>query len=204
MLNVHRPQNPFSPTDEPDWLASNMTPGGSHALKYDKLKDRTSHRLSPTPDASRPWPLDTSGHSPSKEVALRGPDSRTSSQSSVVSMSSNVGRKAAPPVPKKPALLSKRKNSQESRNHEQEQYTSSRPPARGRTTFGDGARTSFPPPPQWTQQQEVPGQQTIGPNGPPLPPRSTNAIVSVPNGLMDDDNEGASAIPSLQPMRRQN
>lgn len=203
VLNVHRPQNPFTLTDEPDWKASKTTPGGSHALKYNELKHPNSHRLSPIPDGSQPLPLDTDPDPLREEVALRGPNSRSSSQSSLVLMSSNVAHKAAPPIPKKPALLSNRQHSQESRNNGQRKSTSSRPPAGALTAFGGGAKTTFPPPPQRTKPQGIYGQQAAESDGPPLPPRSTGAIVSVRNGLMDDDNEGASAIPSLQPMRRQ-
>ena len=75
---------------------------------------------------------------------------------------------------------------------------SSRPQSGDPTKFGDGVKgTSLLPPPQ------VHGRQAAKSDGPLLPPRSTGAIVSVPNALMDDDNEGASTIPSLQPMRRQ-
>lgn len=195
MLNVDRSHNPFTPTNELDWKAIETTPGGSHTLKYDKIKDRNSHRLSPTPHGSQPWPLDTNRHSLREEVAPRGPNWRSSSQSSVVLISSNIARKAAPPIPKKPTLLSNREYSQESRNHEQEKPTSSRSPSGGQTTFVDGTKTSFSSPPLY-------GQQATESDGPALPPRSVGAIVSVPNGLLDDDNEGASAIPSLQPIRR--
>lgn len=70
-------------------------------------------------------------------------------------------------------------------------------------TLGGGGKTSLPPPLQRTKQQEAYGQQPVESGGPPLPPRSTGARISVSNELMDDENEGASAIPSLQPMRRQ-
>lgn len=203
MLNVDRPQNPFTTTNELDWRASKMTPGGSNALRYDKLKDQNSYMPSPISNGSQLLPLDTDRHSLKEEVALRGPNSRSSSQSSVMSMSSNVARKAAPPIPKKPALLSDRQHSQESRENEDGKSTSPGPLSGGQTTFGDGAKTSFSPPRQWTKHQDIFRQQATESDGPPLPPRSSGAIVAAPNGLMDDDNEGASAIPSLQPMRRQ-
>lgn len=203
VLNVDRPQNPFTRTDELDWKASETTSGGSHTLEYDKSKDRNSHRLPPTSDGSQPLLLDTNRHSLRKEVTLCGPDSRSSSQSSVVSTSSNRARKPAPPIPKKPALLSNRHHSQESRDNAQGTSKSSRPPLGGKPTYRDVAETSFPPPQQRIKQQDIYGQRPTESDGPPLPPRNTGASISVSNGLMDDDNEGASAIPSLQPMRHQ-
>ena len=203
MLNVDRPQNPFNRTDEPDWKASKTTPGGSHTVKHDKPKYWNSHRLPQTSDGSQSLPLDTNRHSQRREVALRGSSSRSSSQSSVVSMSSNVARKAAPPIPKKPALLSNRQHGQESSGEEQGKWSSSRPLSGGQMTPGGGGKTSLPPSLQRTEQQEAYGQQPVKSGGPPLPPRSTGARISVSNEIMDDENEGASVIPSLQPMRRQ-
>lgn len=199
VLNVDRPQNPFIPTGEPDWKSSKTTPGANHALRYDKPKERISHTLSKTSDGSQNMPLEINPKSLRKEVALRGRNSSDSSQSSVMSMSSNVARKAAPPIPKKPALLSNRHHSQERSNNEQGKSKTSKPPLGGQPTFGDDTKTTFPPP----KQQHIHGRQATEFDGPPLPPRSTGAIISAPSGLMDDDNEGASAIPSLQPMRRQ-
>ena len=197
MLNVDRPQNPFIPTYEPDWNVSKTAPGGSHALKYDRPKDQNSHRHSQTSEESQALPLDTLR----PKVLLRGPNSKSSSESSVVSMSPSVAHKATPPIPKKPALLSNQHRSQESENNEQGKFMLSKPPSGYQTTFADGPKaTSLPQP---TKQQEVYGQQATKSDGTPLPPRSTGAIVSVPHGLMDDDNDGASTIPSLQPMRRQ-
>lgn len=201
MLNVDRPHNPFIPTIEPDWKASKTTFGGSHALF--RLNDRNSQRLSPTSDGNQPLPLDINQESLRKDLSLREPSSRNSSRSSVASMSSNVASKAAPPIPKKPALLSNRQHGQESRISEQGKSTSSRPPSGGLRVFDNGPKTSLSPAQQRIKQQEIYGQQAPEFNGPPLPPRSTGAIVSNPNGLLDDDNEDASAIPSLQPMRRQ-
>ncbi len=148
-------------------------------------------------------PLDTKLNSLQGEAILRRGISGSSSQSSAVSMSSNTESKAAPPVPKKPALLRSRQHSQESRIYKQAKSTSSRPPSKGQITVDDSAKTGFPPPPQLIRHQEIYRQQATESDGPPLPPRSTSAIVPIPNGLMDDDNEGASAIPSLQPIRRQ-
>ena len=202
MLNVDRPQNPFIHTNETDWKGSKTTPEGSHALTHE-VRDENSYTLSPSSDESQPLQLDTDRRSLRKEVALRGPSSRSSSQSLVASISSNAARKAAPPIPNKPAVLRDRQYSQESGNNEHGNHASSRPLSGGQTVFNDGAMTDFPPPPQRNNYQETSRQHATDSGGPPLPPRSSGAIVSAPKGLMDDDNEGASEIPSLQPMRRQ-
>lgn len=193
---MNRPQNPFIPTDEPDWKT---IPGDSHALKYDKTKEQISNTVSPSFGGNQTLPLEINRKSLKREVALRGQNSSDSSQSSVISMSPDVARKVAPPIPKKPALLSNRHHSQECRNNEQGKPKSSKPLLGGQPTFGNDMKTTLPPP----KQQEIYGRQATEPDGPPLPPRSTGALLSAPSGLMDDDSEGASAIPSLQPMRRQ-
>lgn len=196
---MDRPQNPFTRIDESDWKASQTALGGSHALKHDKLKDQNSHRLSPTSDWSQPLPLDTSQDFLRQEVvALRGPNSKNSSQSSVGSMTSNLARKTAPPIPKKPTLLSNQQHSQESRYNAQGKSRSSRPPS-----GGINAKPIFPSPPQRIKQQEIYGQRPTESVEPPLPPRNTGATIAVSSELMDSGIEGASAIPSLQPMRRQ-
>lgn len=203
VLNEDRPQNPFLPTYEPDWKVGKTKPGGSHAFTYDKSKDQNSQRHLPTSDESQALQLETYPNTLKPEVVLRGPNSRSSSQSSVVLMSSGMTRKAAPPIPKKPALLSNRQHSQESGKKEQGNSMSSRPPSGDPTGFGDDVKRTSLPSPLRIKQPEVYRRQVAKSDGPLLPPRSTNAIVSVPNALMDDDNEGASTIPSLQPMRRQ-
>ena len=200
MLNVDRPPNPFIRTNETDWKASKTMPEGSHGPTHE-VRDENSYTHSTSSAESQPLQLDTDRRSLRKEIALRGPSSRTSSQSLVASISSNAARKAAPPIPNKPAVL--RDRHQESGNNEGRKYASSRHLSGGRTVFNDGATTDFPPPPQRNNYQETSRQHPIDSGGPPLPPRSSGAVVSAPKGLMDDDNEGASAIPSLQPMRRQ-
>ena len=199
MLNVDRPPNPFIPTDETDWKASKTIPEGSHVLTHE-LRDEIFYTLSPSSDESQPARLDTDRGSLRKEIALRGPSSRSSSQSLVASISSNAAHKAAPPIPNKPAVL--RDRHQGSGNNERGNHASSRPLLGGQTVFNDGANTDFPPPQQRNNHRETSRQHATDSSGPPLPPRSNSAVISASKGLMDDDNEGASAIPSLQPMRR--
>lgn len=190
MPNIERPQNPFFHTDQPDWKALKPTARRSYALQNYNRKDRNSLRPSSTFDGSEPLPLDTDSDSLREEVTLR----TCSSQSPAVSMSMNVARKAPPPIPKKPALLSDRQHSQESKVNGQGKSTPMSPSGR-ENAFDDGVKSSSPPPLQGNERQATEF------DGPPLPPRITGAIVPVLNGLMDDDNGGASGIPSLQPMR---
>ena len=198
MLNVDRPPNPFVRTNETDWKASKTIPEGSHVPTHE-VRHENSYTLSPSFDESQPLQLDTDRRSLRREIALRGPISRSSSQSLVASISSNAAHKAAPPIPNKPAVL--RDRHQGSGNNERRNHASSRPLLGGQTVSIDGANTDLPPPPQRNNYQEASRQYATDSGGPPLPPRSNSAVVSAPKGLMDDDNEGASAIPSLQPMR---
>ena len=191
MLNTERPRNSFVPTDELDWEASKPTAKRSPVVDYDNRKDRKSHSLLPVSDGNEPLPLDNSLGLLTEEVALQGGGSRCSRQSPVVSMLPSVARKAAPPIPKKPALL----------RHPQ---PASRHPQGGQSVFGDEAEKAFPPTPRprRNRQQEKMGQRATESSGPSPSPISIGALVPVSNALMDNEVDGANAIPSLQPVRR--
>ena len=195
MLNIERPQNPFIPTNEPDWEVSRATARGSPALNYDHGKDRKSHLL--VSDWDHPLPPANSSDLLRKEVELREGGSRGSSQSP------NLARKTAPPIPKKPALLSNPHNSQESKIGDQGESASTHLTG-GKNDVNEEAKRSSPPapPPGRNRQQKRDGQRTIVSDGPPPSPRNVGAIFSVSNALMDDEIEGADTIPSLQPVRR--
>ena len=194
MLNIERPRNPFIPTDEPDWEASRATARRSPALNYDHRKDRKSHGISPVSDWNNLLPLENSSGLLREEVELRGGESRRSSQSPAMSKSSNVARKTAPPIPKKPALLSNPHNSQEGKINDQGKSASK--PLTGGQNYEE-AKRSFPP----TPPPGLNRQRAIGSDGPLPSPRNIGAMVSVSNALMDDEIEGANTIPSLQPVR---
>ena len=196
MLNLERPPNPFTPTEQPDWKASKTTARKSYARIHDSLDDRNTHNLSQTSARSQP---PQPGITLTGEATPRLDTLGKSRQLSATSMSLNMAPKAAPPIPKKPALLSNRQHSHESRTSEGN-FTS-RPPLGGQIAFDDGAKTKFPPPPHRIRQPKIYRQQES--DGPPLPPRSTSVTIPFQNQLMDNDNEEASAIPSLQPTRRQ-
>ena len=202
VLNIERPQNPFIPTDEPDWEASRATTKRSPALNYDHGKDQKSHDVSSVSDWGNPVPLENNLGLLREEVELRGGGSRRSSQSPAVSKSPNVARKTAPPVPKKPALLSSPHASQEGKINDRESM--SRSITGGQSFFNVEAKRNFPPtpPPGRNRQQGKDGRRAIGSDEPPSSPRDIGTIVPVSNALMDDEIEGANTIPSLQPVRR--
>ena len=197
MLNLERPPNPFHLTEQPDWKTTKTTARKSYARRYDSLDDRATHNLSQISARSQHPPPDITL---TGEATLRLDTLGKSRQLSATSMPSNMAPKAAPPIPKKPALLSNRQHSHENRTSEGN-ITLSRPPLGGRIAFDDGAKTEFPPPPHRIRQPKIYGQQES--DGPPLPPRSSSGTIPFRNELMDNDNEEASAIPSLQPTRRQ-
>ena len=141
--------------------------------------------------------------------------SRASSVASITSSTSGVTRKPAPPVPKKPILLSKPNGHKRSNSKVEaikiparrgtlagpEQTTGFRPPLRTNTgvmpAFQSGQRSSVSPPTAIGQQQ-----RPLDDDSPDLPPRRPTDDLSNSRGLMDEDDDGARAIPSLQPLRR--
>ena len=201
MLNIERPQNPFIPTDEPDWEASKAMARRSPALNSDQRKDRKSHNVSPIPDWNDPLPFESSSGVLKKEVELRGGEPRRFSQSPTVPTPPNEARQTAPPIPKKPALLRDPHNSPESKINDQGKSASRLLPG-GQNVRCEEAKRSFPPtpPPGRNRQWEKDGQWPTESDEPPSP-RSIRTIVSVSNALMDDEIEGANTIPSLQPVR---
>lgn len=140
--------------------------------------------------------------------------SRAASQASTRSTESSIARKPPPPIPKKPTLLTRPSNSgsiSQNKATTAEKISMSRSPP----TINNASPRLSVSPRQMTgpvstgaySVQQRPGiaSPAQGPgqvDGPPLPPRRTGTGVASPNGLMDEDNEGASAIPSLQPSRR--
>ena len=193
MLNIERPPSPFTPTNQPDWKT---TARRGYAREYDSLEDRDTHNLTQISAGSQPLPPDITL---AGEATVRRDTLGKSRQSPATSRSLSVAPKAPPPIPKKPSLLINRQRSHENRTSEGKLTPS--PPLGVQSAFHDRAKTEFPPPPHRINQQKIYRQQES--DRPPLPPRSTTGIIPSPNGIMDDNNEEASAIPSLQPARRQ-
>jgi len=143
--------------------------------------------------------------------------SRASNVASTASSTSGVTQKAAPPVPKKPVLLSKLSG----RRDLQSGIEVSRALAH-RSTLVSHEKTIILPPPPRLNTGITPTSQS-SPRSPapqpidsvrqqqgmlnnddrrPLPPRSAAGDLSSSKDLMDEDDDGARTIPSLQPLRR--
>lgn len=133
------------------------------------------------------------------------PASDVSRASSQLTVASAISRKPAPPIPKKPTVLSSatdqsmgntakstsRRNQDDARS---QQHTDAQPKP--------DISATLPTPPAQSVRESMP-RSPPDIDGPPLPPRRAVSRPS-PNGLMDDDDaEGASTIPSLQPQRGQ-
>ncbi|KAL9639883.1 MAG: hypothetical protein Q9164_000631 [Protoblastenia rupestris] len=230
-LNDRRPRNPFTPTSEPDWVmvpsapsvsrrTEDYSPGNATASPDARVGTRG---VPPPFGYQRPMPADKISAQLNPSLATDTPVSRDVSQTSQPSVTPSMTRKFAPPVPKKPSLLSD--SNQKRSGHDLETDDNS-----SRLTSGLGSLinperhdsdlpTTCPPPLQRThrdgsipssvQRGEITPQviritsvEAIGDEGPPLPPRSTGISSQATLELMDDDYEGAQAIPTLQPQRR--
>ena len=172
---------------------------------------KSSRTLPPSSELNQPLSSIRAHESVRAQAPVPEPRSRASSQASTKSTSS---RKPVPPVPKKPALLTKSSGRQVSQETGIKRTVSTLPPPIQRIP-SDGPKGAFPPPPRRTSGAAPipsPRQQPLAssfrppptdPDGPPLPPRRTSVGTKSPTtDLMDGDNDGASAIPSLLPTRR--
>ena len=213
VLNANRPSNPFTPTDEPDWVVIDKNPS-----REPPKASPTSHRTKSANEIVHKSPvLFESGQPiPTKDTRnLTGPQELTnesrsgaSSQASTVPASS---RKPVPPVPKKPLLLSETSGRRASQNSSNSATDRTAPATRStvlqRAPSNDPRARVRPPPQRTTQIPLRPSPQSqqvsAAADGPPLPPRRMNTAAQSADGLMDDDIVGgASSIPSLQPTRR--
>jgi len=226
ILNKQRPSNPFTPTEEPDWVVVGDAPSrmtstsrttSQHRLDYPAS---TGSRTLPPPFTPGQLHSSKDTRDPMRvQAPYQEPRSRASSQVSTKSTTSSMARKPAPPIPKKPALLTRPSDlgiSLDVKANAGERSSISRPPPAARNISTNGVDPEYPLPPQRmtgavptgaSGVQQPPRmassmQQPSESDGRLLPPRRTGTGVSSPKGLMDEDNEGASAIPSLQPTRR--
>ena len=200
MPSPGRPHNPFTPTGQLDRETSRTPARQIHALKYDKLKDQYAHGLSPFTDRGQSLPFSKGSDSLSGAANLRSSVSEKFNSSSAAITSSMVAGRTAPPIPKKPAFLSNRQYAQESMMKEERVPTLPIPPSQGYFISDKGPKTQLISPPQRVRQREIYRQQATESSRSFSQQRATGIINPV---LMDAEIEGASAIPSLQPMRRQ-
>lgn len=223
-LNKQTPSNPFTPTEEPDWVVAGNSPPRKVSTsltttqqRLDGPSDTSSRMLPPAFDETRRHPPRSHRVPTRVQAPATEPRSRAASQTS--SADSSIARKPAPPIPKKPALLTRPSDSGVSLQNKAaavEKTAMSRSPPAGPKSPSNNPNPRSPPP-----QRRMTGSMAIGAygiqqrpsipsstqqsgkfDGPPLPPRRDDTGMVSPNGLMDEDNEGASAIPSLQPTRR--
>ncbi|MCJ1474688.1 inositol polyphosphate 5-phosphatase [Lambiella insularis] len=155
--NPRRPPNPFSPSNEAEWVVVQDSPV-DRAGQQIPLAGITSHssnelQLSDYVQVDGP---DTANH----EASLVRIDSLASSTSSAT----GIKRKAAPPIPRKPPILTS-----------SSQRLAARPLVAKQSDQDIHARPS-------------------------LPARPPNGTITR-NGLMDNDEDQARGIPSLEPSR---
>lgn len=217
--NPSRPSNPFTPSEEPDWVVvpTNSTQGWSQ-------QDRP-----PPPEIIRrlPPPFEANNTARSDAVRDRSDLARKTSLASSGSSSTGVLRKPCPPVPKKPAILS---SPGLERGMQRSGLTQMEPGQRPQSSLSETRSIDsefLPPPPprrntgtirqQPMQQIRKPiasnggGQGhnssridrsqldgVIGrPDAPPRPVLNTNPV----KALLDEDDGHAGSIPSLLPLR---
>lgn len=219
VLNLNSPPNPFTPTTKPDWIL--VTGAAEHRRKsrgMNKIGELNHGKL------ASPFEPESPSQSNNTRSLVHQTESRKSSQALMPPAPSNVSRKPAPPIPKKPALLNRSSGLQDDPGGDdakQDRRTFPRPRPGSRTQMID-VRDSFILKQQSSfglsresssvhrddtvstsrHQQAIHKQEPTESTGPPLPPRPTNATSTDIDGLMDNDDGGASTILALQPMRR--
>ncbi|KAJ9663393.1 Inositol-1,4,5-trisphosphate 5-phosphatase 1 [Coniosporium apollinis] len=190
IVNPNRPSNPFTPTNEPDWVHVQHPNGTSDGVRRTQTVPSRPEQQPRQPAVRKlPPPFEASQTSPHQSLRDfdgqkddRVPIVRTLSGASTASMPNSLNRKPAPPVPKKPTLLSKAAPlvaGQAGPTSRQLTATSSSPVGEPASTPSRRSATLRKPAPQ-----PLPGPE-LAEAGPPLPPRRTT------EQLMDNDDEGA-------------
>jgi len=108
--NLARPGNPFTPSDEPDWVKVDSIPSSSDVTRSSSTASRAPRKLPPPfgVNGSPQLPPRRSTHNEDAPAAARPTISPSPSLRSISSATSAASqRKPAPPIkPKKPSLLS--------------------------------------------------------------------------------------------------
>ncbi|CAO1602095.1 Inositol-1,4,5-trisphosphate 5-phosphatase 1 [Xanthoria calcicola] len=215
VLNPMRPPNPFTATNESDWIMVGRS-----------AEAEASERKTSTPPSRIRSPLQPPDRKPEassrrstqmfSEDVLASPTLPSPRRSSTASTAAGVRRKPAPPVPKKPPLLSRSGTGPSDRPMQATEPN----PAEDDFRNGDGNNASSPSPSSWkglgtSTSPARPSPFTEGGNKVPWAPPSSSQPRALPtpggaedrgNGrenLLDQDDEGAKTIPSLQPLRPQ-
>lgn len=206
--NPARPSNPFSPSNEPDWVKverpdppppprARVASGQSNASQTSQATTASVSRKPPPPlkpeesaPATPPRPVNFDGSAGNGRVQLK-----------------QTLRKTAPPKPNKPGLL--RAESNQSTTSARSVPPPSEPRKVSNASSSAASTASYPPPPpratsgtQHTRSpapQPPPPRNTAAPTSdiahPPLPPRQPT------NGLMDEG--GGQELTDWEPLKPQ-
>ncbi|MCJ1313415.1 inositol polyphosphate 5-phosphatase [Agyrium rufum] len=201
--NPDRSANPFKPSSQPEWIPKPVV------TQQPTLPTRQSSRkLSPSYSPSNRQPPPDSQHARSAPRAPNRPSiTPPLRKASTDSVASSIGRKPAPPVPKKPSNFILLPDQLDGSQH------GPRGSARGPPTSQGSQPTISPPVRRMTAPLNMPdkahgsalqysassatrpNRSTIGGTPPPnLPPRSNM-------NLLDEEDDEANSIPTLKPLR---
>ncbi|KAL8852415.1 MAG: hypothetical protein Q9221_002721 [Calogaya cf. arnoldii] len=211
ILNPMRPPNPFTTANEPDWImiGRSAEPGGSERRASNPPTPPFPRgiRSSLQPPDSKPEASSLLSNQVFSKDVLASPAPPSLRRSSTAS---SVRRKPAPPVPKKPPLLSKSGTGSSNRPIDAEEHTLSE-------DLMNGDRSNASLSPQSSRKGSSMATAQVGLSGDkehqPPPSSSQSRTLPTPRrgedrgsgrgNLLDQDDEGAKTIPSLQPLRPQ-
>ncbi|KAL8995694.1 MAG: hypothetical protein Q9169_004627 [Polycauliona sp. 2 TL-2023] len=213
-LNPVRPSNPFAATNEPDWIMVGRSGGlgmpEGRATTPPRLPSPTETRRSLQPPGNKTEATGSISPHVSSKDGRASPALPTPRRSSVAT---STTRKPAPPVPKKPAILSNPGTGSRNLPLNVSEHTSN-----DNTAFADGRKASLSSPSQWKgssvaiSSARLPPTMTESKEGRPPMSSLLPRTLSTPRGagdrssggrnLLDQDDEGAKTIPTLQPQRR--
>lgn len=220
-LNSQRSSNPFTPSNEPDWviIPKSSMHQGLLSRETDLWADKSGEKRS----FFRQNDARETPSSNTEYINSRGLTSQQSERGITASPASSVPsskalRGKAPPIPQKPAVLTGQheQNMKSSIGLRQDlippvssefhgaretplPFSSTRP-------LPDSKKTLQSPqllPRRSSQREKNKKQPDLAQSdGPPLPPRRSTVQARSSRSLLDEDDNGARAIPSLQPVRR--
>ncbi|KAI9826467.1 MAG: hypothetical protein M1819_007360 [Sarea resinae] len=184
--NPSRPSNPFAPATEEEWIS-----------KRDLVKPQSRSKASPSEDIKSPISTTTGAANPKHSLS---PQRQTT-------------RKAAPPIPKKPALLASREigiinpaeNTERIPETANNVTISSRDRSVNRTVDHDARIRSQGVNPlemRPASLEHMRSRRESVPDGPPLPPRR-KTVVHDASGLLDDDDIGIDSVGLWKPLQPQ-
>ncbi|KAK2628314.1 hypothetical protein QTJ16_002960 [Diplocarpon rosae] len=210
ILNPDRPSNPYTPTDEPDWV---------DVPRMNQPRRQTASSAAPSPPKPRPTPSTAHGtrklppaFDPSASVSGittglaqhsisdRKPMTRRQSQPALkdrrlsVSTSSSAGKKAAPPVARKPVHLTASPARTSSPTPSAKSQSRFAPPPRRATAVGSLVGDSY-------GRKGIEDRRDLGRDAnPPPPPQPRRPAKNTGTGTADA-GDGEGPRPLLPPRR---